>query len=327
MAHLIKLEDYISRYQFDMQRYPTQFTRMKKERWYYLKNEWEQLQYPNPNEDILQVKMPAEESSSQANIFKSTVQKLKRWNFFLKDKEEEDVEVIEIAGDEEEENRLPLKAKNLEHLKKLFLDDLYQSQIMWASSSLLERSYLNPKYKYDQQLRFFAQQVPDNFFLMYSPVFWIKQAPVDMDIVLISPSEIQCITVLEGSEHSVFEASSDRFWVELVHKKERKLLSPIVAANRMASIIKDILQENNCEFPIKRTVLSKDCIIDYKGQGLKVELVDKRSFSQWHEKLKKHPSPIKSQQLKVAKLLLDHCHTSAHVRQRVESDNPDQDQS
>ncbi|MFV8827633.1 NERD domain-containing protein [Alkalihalobacterium sp. APHAB7] len=325
MAHLIKLEDYISRYQFDMQRYPTQFTRMKKERWYYLKNEWEQLRLPNSNEEVQHVNTVAEEESTQANILKLTVEKFKKWNVFFKDKKGEEVEVIEIAG--EEEDRIPLKAKNLEHLKRLFLDDLYESQIMWASSSLLERSYLNPKYKYDQQLRFFAQQIPDNYFLMYSPVFWIKQAPVDMDIILITPSEIHCITVLEGSEHSVFEASSDRFWVELVHKKEKKILSPIVAVNRMASIIKDLLQENNCEFPIKRTVLANDCIIDYKGQGLKVELVDKRTFSQWHEKLKKHPSPIKSQQLKVAKLLLDHCHTSAHVRQRIEDGNTDQDQS
>ncbi|WP_209123919.1 NERD domain-containing protein [Alkalihalobacillus sp. BA299] len=314
MAHLIKLEDYISRYQFDMQRYPTQFTRMKKERWYYLKNEWEHL-----NVSVSMDEKEGENSVShgeQSNTVMSTVKKLKGWRLFQKRKTTEDKEAASSA--EEEKDRITLKANSLDDLKQLFLDDIFGSQLMWASSSLLERSYLNPKYKYDEHLRFFAQKMPDNYFLMYLPVFWMKQAPIDMDIILITPSEVHCITTLEGSEHSIFQASSERFWIEQVKKSERKRLSPIVSLNRMASIISDIMKENHCEFPIKKTVLSKDCFIDHNAQGLKVELIDKRSFSQWQHKMKKHPSPIKSHQLKVAKMLLDHCHTSAHVRQEIE---------
>ncbi|WP_216831839.1 NERD domain-containing protein [Alkalihalobacterium elongatum] len=320
MAHLIKLEDYISRYQFDMQRYPTQFTRMKKERWYYIKNEWEQLKFPSSSTSIDDQVEPIPKGK-QMNIVAATLQRLKGWNTFAfyKAKNIEEKQ-SDVPIDEKEEDRLAFKARSLEHLKELYLNDLFISQLMWASSSLIEQSYLNPKYKYDQHLRFFSQQIPDNYFLMYSPVFWIKQAPIDMDIIIITPSEVQCISILDGSQYSVFEASSDRFWVELIQKKERKVLSPIVSVNRMASIIKDILNESNCDFPIKRTVISQNSIIDYKGQGPKVEIIDKRTFTQWHERMKKHPSPIKSQQLKVAKILLDHCHTSAHVRQKIEDD-------
>lgn len=33
MAQLVKLQDYISRYQIDLKRYPTQFVRLKKQQW------------------------------------------------------------------------------------------------------------------------------------------------------------------------------------------------------------------------------------------------------------------------------------------------------
>ncbi|WP_078430094.1 hypothetical protein [Alkalihalobacterium alkalinitrilicum] len=315
MAHLIKLEDYISRYQMDMQRYPTQYTRMKKERWYYLKNEWEQLKATEMSPHMDQDELLSHEHEKTFNMWMSAVQKFKSWSLLGKRKKQEEIPISQTV--EEEKDQLTLKARNVNHLRELFLDDLFLSQLMWASSSILEQSYLNPKYKYDEQLRFFTQQLPDNYLLMYAPVFWIKQAPVDMDIILITPSEVQCITKLEGKEHSIFQASSDRFWVELVGKSERKVLSPVVSLNRMASLISEIMQENNCEFPIKKTVLAKDCLVDNIAQGLKVEIIDKRSFARWHERQRRHPSPIKSQQLKIAKILLDHCHISAHIRQIV----------
>ena len=41
MAQLVKLQDYVSRYQKDLKRYPTQFVRLKKIQWDRMKEEWE----------------------------------------------------------------------------------------------------------------------------------------------------------------------------------------------------------------------------------------------------------------------------------------------
>ncbi len=40
MAQLIKLQDYISRYEWDTYRYPTQYIRQKKEQWQRFYSEW-----------------------------------------------------------------------------------------------------------------------------------------------------------------------------------------------------------------------------------------------------------------------------------------------
>ena len=42
MAQLVKLQDYTSRYQIDLARYPTQFVRLKKNQWDRVKHQWEQ---------------------------------------------------------------------------------------------------------------------------------------------------------------------------------------------------------------------------------------------------------------------------------------------
>jgi hypothetical protein len=83
VTHLVKLEDYISRYQFDLNRYPSQFTRMKKERWSYVKSEWEQLQYDSTSaEEILE---------EEKGRFFGILQKVKNWSRYTKKKQYEDI--------------------------------------------------------------------------------------------------------------------------------------------------------------------------------------------------------------------------------------------
>ncbi|KHF39679.1 nuclease-related domain-containing protein [Halalkalibacter okhensis] len=300
MAHLVKLEDYISRYQFDLNRYLSQFTRMKKERWYYVKSEWEQLQH-----DLASTEGGTEDTleDEKGRLF-GMLQKVRSWSTHSKNKLYEEID----------ESDQRVQQMTLEQVKEEFLHDLYHAQLRWASSSLLEESRLHPKYKHDDWLQFFAQQLPDNYFLLYKPVFSVKQAPIELDIVIISPTEIFCISMLEGEEHSVFEASSGRFWTEYVNESRTKRLSPLVSLSRMTGVIKPILEEAGHTFPIRNIVVSKNSIIDNKVQGARVEFVDRRAFANWHEKLKKHPSPIKSQQMKVTSLLLSHCHTNATKR-------------
>ena len=41
MAQLVKMLDYISRYENDLSRYPTQYIRLKKYQWERMKTQWE----------------------------------------------------------------------------------------------------------------------------------------------------------------------------------------------------------------------------------------------------------------------------------------------
>ncbi|GAE25787.1 hypothetical protein JCM9140_1803 [Halalkalibacter wakoensis JCM 9140] len=307
MAHLVKLEDSISRYQFDLNRYLSQFTRMKKERWYYLKTDWEQAQSETNNEWN-----QVETVQGDQRRLHGLIQKMKSWSKISSKRHDEDVEQVDSN----------FHQKTLEEVKEEFLQELFHTQLRWANSALLEESTLHPKYKEDPWLHFFTQKLPDNYFVMYHPIFSVKQAPIELEVVLISPTEIYCISLLKGEKHSVFEASSDRFWTEFVNQSRTKRLSPLVSLSRMTGVMKSILEEANLSFPVRNIVLCKDGIIDNKIQGAKVELVDRRNFQTWYEKAKKHPSPIKSQQLKITSLLLDHCYTNSTER---EADDEEQD--
>lgn len=312
MAHLIKLEDYISRYQFDIYRYPNQFTRLKKERWNFLKAEWEEEKVPITS--ILEFDEVDEEEEvvPESNVMKRAIAKVRGLYKFKHDPA--------FMNDEKPRNNQYDHIHTIEQLKKMFSDEMFDSQIRWASSSLLEHSNVSPHYRHDRWLRFFAQKLPDNYLVLYEPIFFIKQAPVEMGTMIISPTEIYCIALIEGKESSVFDATADRFWIEHVDKEHRKVLSPVVALNRSASIISGILAEAKLTLPVKKVVLAPDTFIDVKAQGLRVEFIDKRFFKEWHEKLVKHPSPLKSAQLKVAKELLEQCKTVARRRQELVDD-------
>ncbi|WP_088103873.1 hypothetical protein [Halalkalibacter urbisdiaboli] len=304
MAHLIKLEDYISRYQYDLNRYPSQFTRMKKERWYYLKSEWEQAQSEATLSE--QTMWHGEDLEPEAGFFSQALYRIKNWKRHKKDDMLNEYEKMDHQ----------LANVSLERLRAQFLNELFYSQLRWASSSLMEESTLHPRYKQDTWLRFFSLQIPDNYFLMYKPVFFIKKAPIDLDILLISPTELICLTILEGDELSVFEASSDRFWIEFVEKTRKKRISPLLSLSRMTGVVKPLLKEAGIHFPVRSVVLCPNSIIDNKVQGVRAEFIDKRTFEAWKEKQKKHPSPLKHDQLKVTSLLLSHCQTNAHQREQ-----------
>ncbi|WP_078555550.1 nuclease-related domain-containing protein [Bacillus alkalicellulosilyticus] len=312
MAHLIKLEHYISRYQHDITRYPSQFTRMKKERWYYVKLEWEQDQgnlEQNPELDLHEPD-PIEHTGKPPRIMKALT-KLKGMIPFSK-KEEMDVE--------EEESLYSFatpRVRTIEEVREDFLNEIYEAQLRWASTSLLEQSRLNPFYKFDPLLRKFTVELPDNYFLMYRPEFVIKQTTVDFDIVLIGPTAIYCIVTLAGFANSIIEGSTERFWVEYGEGNEKKVLSPVIELQRMSMIIQEMLSKAKVEFPIKQIVLCPETIVEYKDSYQPFEIVDKRNYASWLDKMKRQPSPIKGTQMKATKALLQHCHTIAFKRQQI----------
>ena len=67
----------------------------------------------------------------------------------------------------------------------------------------------------------FCNAFPDTSLVMYKPVFRLKNAPVEVDVIVISPMDAWCITFLEAEEDAAFIGSSEKFWLRRHHKHPR----------------------------------------------------------------------------------------------------------
>ena len=70
----------------------------------------------------------------------------------------------------------------------------------WATSTLVDKSFINKKYYYDERLKYFLQRFPDTYLVLYQPVFKLKKATIEVDTILISPTEVWCITFVEEED-------------------------------------------------------------------------------------------------------------------------------
>lgn len=204
---------------------------------------------------------------------------------------------------------------NDEELKQEFLDSIFSFQLKWASSTIRERSFVDEQFYYDSNLKYFLQRFPDTYLVLYKPIFLLKQAPVEVEIIIITPIETLCITFLEGDENSVFVGSKERFWIEKNGKSEKKVLSPLIGLNRTEKIVRQIYQLNEIDFPIRKVILNRTGIFDYPFVPYDVNLVDKREYEEWFQRMRGIVSPLKSIQMKAAHALLSHCHATFILRQ------------
>lgn len=327
LAQLVKLQDYISRYQIDLSRYPTQFVRLKKIQWDRVKQQW----------------VSGEEISQWEQIEEQTVVKdsKKTFSFFEKfkikkvPKQIENLEEVEIPTelinqedeipDEEStlffEPNIVYKPNTIEELKKMFLDQFFHFQIKWASSTTREKSYVDPKFLRDTLLRNMLQSFPDSFLVFYYPIIKVKKAPVELDIVLLAPTECFCISVVEQENQAVFVGEGDRFWTKKVGKMNSKILNPLIQLNRMESIISKILIENEIEMPIRKVLLSRNGYFDYPGTAFNVQFVDKRDFPNWMQQLRHYSSPMKHMQMRAANAILQTVQTTSFNRDIWNTEN------
>ncbi|WP_010678469.1 hypothetical protein [Bacillus timonensis] len=232
MGQLIKLQDYISRYEVDMFRYPGQFIRVKRQQW--------------------------------------------------------EKTVLE---------------------KQQFLDHIFEFQMKWASSTVRDKSYIDKEFYKDPNLKYFLQRFPDTYLVLYKPIFKLKKAPVEVEIILISPMITWIITILEDKENSVFLGSHERFWTERTGKHEKKVLSPMIELDRMDGIIRTIYSAYGIELPIRKVILNRTGYFDFPLVPYDVELVEKRNYEEWFTSLRNMRSPLKHMQLKAGNALLQHCQT------------------
>lgn len=322
MAQLVKLQDYISRYQVDLKRYPTQFVRLKKQQWERTIVKWEQGSFDSTwleKEDEVEV---LEKKSFFSKLFnrnnKEGNSEEETWG--ATELLEEDV-VLEDAATLHFEPNIVYNPQTKEELKRMYVNQLFHFQLKWASSTLREKSYVDPKFMRDKLLRALTLQLPDNYFLFYYPILKLKKAPVELDILLILPTEIICIVVLEGKDLDAFIGSSDRFWLRKSGKEEKKVLSPMVSLIRMESILLQIIKKEDIDLPIRKVILSRNGYIDYPGTSFNTQFVDSRKFPDWFMALKSSPSPMKHMQFKAAQAILDLVQTTSYSRAGWEVDS------
>ncbi|MEI5908816.1 nuclease-related domain-containing protein [Bacillus spongiae] len=308
MAQLIKLQDYISRYEVDIFRYPTQFVRLKKQQWEKVYGMWKK--------DGIAENSNYEDDSHNDILEKPLHRKLK----LLFNKERETERVL-FDQSREEDNDTMLFFTNFQtfpekevELKKQFLDQLFHFQLKWASSTLIEKSFVDSSYNRDQNLRYFLQRFPDNYLLIYNPVLQLKNAPVELEILLLTPKEVICITFLESFDGTAYIGGKERFWTEIYKDKEKKIVNPIISLKRMENIVSNIFSHHKIDLPIKKLILSRNGFIDYPTLPQDVMSIDQRNYDEWFEKMRSFRSPIKNNQIRAAQAILTYCQTTSFKR-------------
>ncbi|KMJ57797.1 hypothetical protein AB685_13185 [Bacillus sp. LL01] len=306
MAQLIKLQDYITRYESDIYRYPSQYIRLKKQQWKTF-----ETMLRNPVDPTLSTKEPVEEIQGDKESRLSSLMK----SFKRKGANEEELFVGKVstpAPGLEEEWEFPVVSgkKTPAERKQQFLDSILPLQLKWASSTIREMSYLQKNYKRETLLKYFLQRFPDTFFVMYKPIFLVKQAPVELEIILITPNEIFAVYYMDEQEESVILGNNERFWSIREKENERKIVNPTISLNRMGSIIKNILPQYEVSLPVTKMLLHPKGYIDIFDGPTDVQVIDKRTYDKWFEKMRANSLPLKHSQLKAAGALLSHCQST-----------------
>lgn len=179
MAQLVKLLDYVSRYENDLSRYPTQYIRLKTSQWKRMKIQWEH------GADLSDWSHSPEEPEEQIEEGK-WYSPLFRLLGNRKERIEEVETVVLEQGDQEDVDTLDFYPNIIYHpeseeqLRRLYIDQLFQFQLKWASSTMLEKSKLDPKFMRDSLLRSFTQQLPDSYLLFYYPILKVKKHPSNL---------------------------------------------------------------------------------------------------------------------------------------------------
>ncbi|WP_373893110.1 NERD domain-containing protein [Virgibacillus natechei] len=297
MAQLIKLQDYISRYEWNVYRYPTQYIRLKQDNWKKLYQEWS-----NPKEEF------EKEPVSSETVKQSRFSKLKR---FLKREGQSEEEKLESST-------IPYSKTDL---KQHYLDNLMNFQLKWATSTVTDTSFMNESYYNDPTLKYFLQRFPDTYLTMYHPIFNIKNAPIDGEILLISPIGIEIIKLVEENQGAYIIASEERTWMLETGRKQSKILSPLIALKRTEKLVRGILHMEGIDFPIEKTVLSRTNSIVSNSEPYKTNIIGNLEYEAWFNHKRKLISPLKSSQLKASEILLGYCQTNSIKRTEWEEDS------
>ena len=295
MAQLIKLRDYISRYEWNAYRYPSQYIRLKQDNWNKLQYRWR-----HPEELSVDEVKPQEKMSRFSKV-----------KSFLKRKKAQEGAI------EAEEVILPDTEAGL---KQYFLDEIFRFQLKWATSTVTDASFMDKKYEHDPLLKYFLQRFPDIYLIMYFPVFNVRKAPVDAEIIILSPIGIEIIHLLEDNPGASIITGDKRTWTIEIGSHQTKILNPLIALKRTEQIVRSILNSASVDFSIKKTVLSRKNNIIFQQAPYNTSIIGKSNYETWFQNKRTLQSPLKSNQLKAAEALLKHCQTTSVKRPEWEED-------
>ncbi|SES14248.1 nuclease-related domain-containing protein [Salisediminibacterium halotolerans] len=299
MAQIVKLSHYVSRYEIDIYRYPSRYVRLKRERWNRLKQEWNAKQTGFPDAAV-----PQDGRIHRDSRLQRTVKRL-----FRRKTASDDIPYPDFGH---------VHSRSLEDVKAVFQEELFHFQIGWASSTVSEVSRVKQAYYQDEMLRRLVKNLPDTFFIFYEPVCFMKKAPVELDIVIVSPSDIWVIKPLAGDGDTIYTKSSERYWEKRGKERTETFLSPMYDLNRMRTVIEHLLEEEGISLPVYQAVVAKDSFLDVSSHSTRTKLIDKRTIDSFMQKLINNQAPIKHTQLKIADALL--CNVQTVSESRIEAD-------
>lgn len=320
MAQLIKLQDYISRYEVDPKRYPTQYIRLKQAKWKRMKEEWEEGPKSELDwEDVEDFELEEKKTSifQKINPFKRRKKELDYDELF------EEATTPDMKKDVQQEEDFGIQfdphllyhPKTVQELHRMYLNQLFSFQLNWASTTMREKSNMEPKYQRDRFLKDLLQQLPDTFFVFYEPILLVKKAPVELGIVIISPTDCYCIQLIEAEESATFSGThSDRFWQKRVGDQVKNVINPMIGLNRMEAIMKNIFSQNQVDLTVQKILLSRNGYIDYPGSSFGMRFIDRRQHEEWFEQLKKHHSPMKLEQFRAMEAIVKNTQTTSVLR-------------
>lgn len=255
MAQIIKIQDYISRYEQDPHHYINQFIRLKKQRWDELKkaskegaqHQFDQITEQTPEEEEKRTKFSLKRKPKAADM-----------------KKERDLSLFNEPIDIEQGvfRNVPTDETKLIHF---FKDHLYDVQLKWASSTISHISTVSHHIRYDEKLRMLARQLPDSYFVMYKPVMLIQKAEMELCTVLISPLEVICLSFLEAEPDSVYIGSKERFWEKrATGKAVQSVLNPCASLLRSGTVVSKILDQSGVDLPVKKSSSAAPLILTYR---------------------------------------------------------------
>ncbi|MFD2213605.1 nuclease-related domain-containing protein [Metabacillus endolithicus] len=312
MAQIIKLFDYISRYELDAYRYPSQFIRLKKQQWEKVFQAWEN----NMFHTVMKVSETPDNQREEEDEKSTFIKKFKK-RFSKVEQEQQMIKPLvndSALDDDELQFQFTTIPKTHEDLKHLFLDYIFRFQIRWASSTIREKSSVDHAIYRDQLLPYFVKRLPDHYLLLYRPVFKLKNAPVELDIILIGTTEIYCLTIVEQLPETVFIGSKEKFWTARRGEAERKLLNPVLSLNRTGTVVKKLIRSQDIDISVKKLIISRNGYVDYPFAPHDITILDKRNYEEWFQRLRTSSAPLKHTQLKAAQVLLSHCLTNSFNR-------------
>lgn len=297
LAQLIKLQDYISRYQTNIYQYPSQYMRLKKENWTKMNHLFKQGR--------LEESIEEEEETVEVGTPK--------WKQLFRKTAETEASKKNMK----KEVSIP---KTTYELKKYFLNGLFPFQIKWASTTLKEKSFVNRKYYDDELLKYYLHRFPDTYFIMYQPIVELKRAKMEVEPILIGPYGVEIIYYLDLPSVERVEPTSENSWIVETKGIRTKILNPMLALNRSETFVRSVWNAYGIDFPVRKVILAPDLSFMDGQEPYGTDFIDRDRYQQWLNEKRKLSSPLKHNQLKASEALLKHCKTTSVKRPEWEEE-------